>query len=120
MHILETDALFGYACAVLRPAWNGDPVSSLAEIFDLATSPASLAFIALTAVALWHRNFWTTMLLCLLWIGWATHILISEFTYEPLMTAQKIGCIGSSIPYLILGSMICVATLGVTRAFKGN
>ncbi len=104
MQILQTDALFDYACAVLRPAWNGEKVTGLQEALALLSHPVSWALVVFAALALWTRKRWLIAALGLAWITWAVHILVDQLYSDPTLTAIKVGCIGNAQTYLTLGS----------------
>ena len=89
MHLSQTDALFGYACAKLRPQWDGVKVSALQEAIYLATTPQSAALLCLMLVALWRRNLWITLSLCAIWMAWAAHIILDNIGYAPLSARRR-------------------------------
>jgi len=118
VHILDTNAVFGYACAELRPQWNGIKVTDLQEALVLASTPVSLALVMLSMVALWQRRLWLTLILCLGWCAWVIHIIFDDMMNRANFTAQKIGCVGTSLTYLVIGSTLCAAILAVTLFHK--
>jgi len=122
VHIPETDAVFGYACAVFRPQWNGERVTELQEALILASTPVSIAITCLAVITLWQRKLWLGLILCLCWAAWAFHIFAIELLYDPHFTAQTIGCIGYTLTYLILGSAICftIAAFAFIQKLRTN
>jgi hypothetical protein len=115
LHLSQTDALFGYACAVLRPQWNGIKVTGLGEAITLASSHVSILLLVLAGLALWRRIIWITSLLCLSWVWWGGwHIFGLELLDDSVFSAIKIGCIGHSQTYLIAGTLICALPIAAT------
>ena len=114
MHILETNALFGYACAELRPQWNGNQVTGLQEAAILAASHFSIALLAVSLIALWQRKLWLTLALCMGWRTWAFHVIFEDIMNRTNFTAQKIGCIGSSTTFLTVANALCTVILAIT------
>lgn len=93
-------------------------MTGLQEAFVIAMTTPSLILAYSILFALGLRKLWFSAALSLLWGAWAIHLILDQIRYEPLITAQKIGCIGSSNTYLILGTGICAVMLGVTLIFR--
>ena len=97
--------------------WGGVETSALQEALILAATPASLTLTGIALLTLLLRKLWLNIALCLGWITWALHLITSDAFYKPLLTAQQIGCIGTSQTYLVFGSLICTAVLARSLFF---
>lgn len=97
----------GEVCDIVRPNWDGQPVSAWEETLLLFGTPAALALMIATAFAARFRSSWGG-LAC--FVGWS--FLVSSFTiYDPTggqrPAATAEGCIGS--PTLFIGIVLAMA-----------
>jgi hypothetical protein len=102
----------------LRPASDGEKVTGLHEALTLSMTTPSLILGYSILIALALRKLWFSVLICILWGAWALHLLLDQIGNEPLITAQKIGCIGSTVPYLLIGSALCTAMLCIIFIYR--
>lgn len=93
-------------------------MTGLQETLTLAMTTPSLILGYGVLIAPGLRKLWFSVLLFFLSAAWAFHIFFDELLFDPLFTAQEVGCIGSLLTYLILGRFICAATLALTIIYR--
>ena len=101
-------------CAEARPGWDGVQVSAAMEAFTLFTSPAGLALLALSVIALRFRSQWIGLVAVLLWTGFITLVTMADPT-GVRAPAMAEGCIGAPTLFIVLAAAICVAIVLYTK-----
>jgi len=102
-------ALAGEVCDLVRPNWDGGPVSAWDEALLLFGSPAALVLMVATAFAARFRSAWGGLAV---FVGWS--FLVSSFTiYDPTggqrPAATAEGCIGSPTIFIVIVLAMAVA-----------
>lgn len=108
------NAALAEVCDKQRPDWNGAPVSGWAEMLALFQTPAALALILGTALALRLRNQWFGLAMV---VGWSSYTMLATTT-DIRAAAIVEGCAGS--PTLFIGAVaaICVGIVLYTAPLQ--
>lgn len=99
MHIPRNQFEVVNPCSVLRPDWNGMPVSQLQESWIILSHPISVVLLAATAVVIWQGYSLLGLAVALAWVCWLGHHISIEMLHDPYFLAIEQGCIGHVTPF---------------------
>jgi len=101
-------------CDKPYPDWDGTPVTAFGEALNLFLSPAGIALLLLSVVALRFRQQWVGLAAVLLWTVFITVVTMADPTgLRPAMLAE--GCVGSPTLFIVAVAAICVAIVLYTK-----
>ncbi|MEO1778127.1 MAG: hypothetical protein AAFU63_04990 [Pseudomonadota bacterium] len=101
-------------CDKARPGWDGAPATALTEAINLFVSPAGLALLGLSLIALRFRHQWIGLGAVLLWTVFITMITMADPT-GIRRQAMVEGCIGQPTLFIAAAAAICVAIVLWTK-----
>lgn len=101
-------------CDKERPHWDGAPVGMIGEAVNLFLSPAGVALLLLSLVALRFRHQWIGLLAVILWTLFVTVITMADPTgIRELAMAE--GCVGPPTLFIVAVAAICVGIVLYTK-----
>ena len=111
---LTPGAAWAEVCDTQRPSWDGLPVGSVTEAFNLFTSPAGMGLLVLSLIALRFRQQWIGLGAVLLWTVWITMITMADPTGLRADAVAE-GCIGPPTLFILAAAAICVGIVLWTK-----
>ncbi|MEO0502858.1 MAG: hypothetical protein AAFZ14_05995 [Pseudomonadota bacterium] len=111
---LLPSAAWAEVCDKARPAWDGTPVGAFGEAVSLLLSPAGLALLGLSLIALRFRQQWIGLGAVLFWTVFITIVTMADPT-GLRADAMIEGCIGPPTLFIVAAAAICVAIVLWTK-----
>ena len=107
---LAQEAAVSGVCAEERPNWDGVPVTMAGEALILFSTPAALALLAASVIAVVMRSPWGALVLCVLWSGLTMMVAAADPTG---LRAQALaeGCRASPAIFIVIVAAICGAMI---------
>ncbi|MFD0858848.1 hypothetical protein [Roseovarius aquimarinus] len=107
---LSPGAALAGACDLMRPGWDGAPVTIWAETLALFASPAALALLVGSALAVAFRSPWAALVLCVLWSGLTMLVAVAD---PGGLRAEALaeGCRASPALFIVIVAAICGAMI---------
>ena len=107
-------AAWAEVCDKERPGWDGQPVGMLGEAVNLFLSPAGIALLVLSVIALRLRHQWVGLVAVILWTVFITVVTMADPTgLRPQAMVE--GCIGSPALFIVAVAAICVGIVLYTK-----
>ena len=101
-------------CDKARPGWDGVPVGMLGEAVSLFLSPAGVALLLMSVIALRFRQQWIGLAAVILWTGFITVVTMADPTgLRPQAMAE--GCVGPPTLFIVAVAAICVGIVLLTK-----
>ena len=107
-------AAWAEVCDKARPGWDGGQVGPVGEAISLLLSPAGLALLGLSLIALRFRQQWIGLGAVLLWTVFITVVTMADPT-GLRADAMIEGCIGPPTLFIVAAAAICVAIVLWTK-----
>jgi len=101
-------------CDKARPGWDGTPVGIVGEAISLFLSPAGLALLLMSAVALRFRHQWVGLAAVILWTIFITVVTMADPTGVRAQAMVE-GCIGPPTLFIVAVAAICVGIVLYTK-----
>ncbi|GGX43676.1 hypothetical protein GCM10007385_09490 [Tateyamaria omphalii] len=101
-------------CDKERPGWDGAPVGAIGEATNLFLSPAGVALLLLSLVALRFRHQWIGLVAVILWTVFITVITMADPTGVRALAMVE-GCVGPPTLFIVAVAAICVGIVLCTK-----
>ena len=106
-------------CVTQRPGWYGQPVGVIVEAVYLFLSPAGIALLLLSVIALRFRHQWVGLAAVILWTVFITVVTMADPTgLRPQAMAE--GCVGAPTLFIVAVAAICVGIVLYTKPRTGG
>ncbi len=106
-------------CDKARPGWDGAHVGVVGEAISLFLSPAGVALLLLSLIALRFRHQWVGLAAVILWTVFITVVTMADPTgVRGLAMAE--GCIGAPTLFIAAVAAICVGIVLYTKPRKSG
>lgn len=110
--------LWADACSVLRPGWDGTPVTAWGEFLFLLQTPVVLLLVIATALAVRFRSEWGGLAVV---VGWSLSTFLAtgwggDGTTRP--AAMNEGCIGNATLFIVVAAIVCIGVVLYTAPLK--
>ncbi|MEM8654668.1 MAG: hypothetical protein AAGF36_07965 [Pseudomonadota bacterium] len=107
-------AAWAEVCDKARPGWDGETVGMVGEAANLFLSPAGLALLLLSLIALRFRHQWIGLAAVILWTVFITAVTMADPTaLRPQAMAE--GCVGPPTLFIVAVAAICVGIVLYTK-----
>ena len=107
-------AAWAEVCDKPYPDWDGTRVTALGEAVNLFTSPAGIALLLMSLVALRFRQQWVGLAAVILWTVFITVVTMADPTgLRADMLAE--GCVGAPTLFIVAVAAICVGIVLWTK-----
>ncbi len=107
-------AAWAEVCDKPYPDWDGTPVTAVGEALNLFLSPAGIALLLMSLVALRFRQQWVGLAAVILWTVFITVVTMADPTgLRADMLAE--GCVGSPTLFIVAVAAICVGIVLWTK-----
>ncbi|WP_299208570.1 hypothetical protein [uncultured Tateyamaria sp.] len=107
-------AAMAEVCDKERPGWDGMPVGMIGEAINLFLSPAGVALLLLSLVALRFRHQWIGLAAVILWTVFITIVTMADPTGVRGLAMVE-GCIGPPTLFIAAVAAICVGIVLYTK-----
>lgn len=107
-------AAWAEVCDKERPDWDGTRVGIVGEAINLFLSPAGIALLLLSVIALRFRHQWIGLAAVILWTVFITVVTMADPTgLRPQAMAE--GCVGPPTLFIVAVAAICVGIVLYTK-----
>jgi hypothetical protein len=103
---------------MVRPNWDGMPVTALNELLIVMQTPVVLLLIVGTALAVRFRNEWAGLVAV---VGWSlSTFLVIDWTGSDTVRASAIeeGCIGNPVLFVAVAVVVSIGVVLYTAPLK--
>ncbi|KIC51889.1 hypothetical protein [Tateyamaria sp. ANG-S1] len=112
-------ATWAEVCDKARPGWDGQAVGMVGEAVSLFLSPAGIALLLISLIALRFRHQWIGLAAVILWTVFITVVTMADPTgVRPQAMVE--GCIGPPTLFIVAVAAICVGIVLYTKPRTGG